>query len=76
MNHRLFSSILGLLCVVDTRSTPIVMTVCNSSPQTFWQQELISLKTVFPQTGDEGWRDDSRMIQVPYIHCALYFYYC
>ena len=46
--------------------------VQNSSLQTFWYQEPVSWKTIFPWTG-EG-RDGLEMIQVHYIYCVLYFY--
>ena len=42
-------------------------------PQPIWHQGLVSWKTVFPDWG--GW-DGFGMIQVHYIYCAFYFYYC
>ena len=38
---------------------------------TFWHQELISWKTIFPWT--RGGRNGFRMIQAQYIYCTLYF---
>ena len=45
----------------------------SGSPHPFWHQELVSWKTIFPQIGAG---DRFGMIQVHYVYCVLYFYYC
>ena len=43
-------------------------------PSLFWHQGAVSWKTIFPQSEVVG--DGFGIIQVHYIYCALYFYYC
>ena len=47
--------------------------VQSSSPQTFWYQDPVSWKTIFPWTGNG--RTGLEIIQVHHIYCVLYFYY-
>ena len=47
--------------------------VQSSSPQTFWYQDPVSWKIIFPWTGNG--RDGLEIIQVHHIYCVLYFYY-
>ena len=44
-----------------------------SGLQHFWQQGLVSWKSIFSLTRE--WGDGFRMIKVCYFYCALYFYY-
>ena len=56
-------------------SWPLFMIVKCSSPHPFWEQGLISRKTVFPWTGVEMVWGLFKHMGTEYIYCALYFYY-
>ena len=51
----------------------VLLMVWSSGPLPFWQQRLVSRRTISPLTRiEQGWLG---MIQEHYIYCALYFYY-
>ena len=67
-------------CVIQqfkTHSSPLLpslgVSCINQWSPTFWYEGPVSRKTIFPWT---VWGNSFRMIQIHYIYCAVYFYYC